>query len=377
MRNLVKLALCASLPWVIGGGTVLSAQSTGEEGATALLSFEQGQALVDFALQQGRGPGRKPDCSHLVHKIYNRTGLHYAYAESRDLYQGVHAFEQVSRPQPGDLIVWRGHVGIVVSPEDRTFFSSVRSGIVTEPWTTDSWKMRGRPRFFRYRIGPATDQALLAALTTSQMERDDSPVAAQAPGRAYPLSGKTTRKPPADGALSPLPAQSHSAPTEPDSPSLTAVIHQRAKPTKKDVAIALRQSGDARAEKLIAGQLFDLSHPISIIERMEVRKVKISKEQGLVILKLNEILTLADGKVASGKTVQRQLILSRRNDAWVISDPQERLYLPQEQALGVFKRQAEFFLQRKPSSSATRSVVKALDVLYDQETASTQRAAMK
>lgn len=278
---------------------------------------------------------------------------------------------------PGDLIVWRGHVGIVVSPEDRTFFSSVRSGIVTEPWTTDSWKMRGHPRFFRYRIGLATDQALLAALTTPKTESDDSPVAAQAPGREYPQSGKTEGKMPADGAPSRLPAQSRIAPTEPDSPSLTAVIHQRAKPTKQDVAVALRQSGDARAQKLIAGQLLDLSHPISIVERMEVRKVKISKERGLVILKLNETLSLEDGKVVSGKTVQRQLSLSRRNDAWVISDPQERLYLPQEQALSVFEQQAEFFLQRKPSNNAARSVVKALDVLYDQETAGAQRAAMK
>lgn len=377
MRNLIKLALCASLPWLIGGGTALSAESAGGEGAAALLSPEQGQALVDFALQQGRVFQRKPDCSHLVHKIFTRTGLNYAYAESRDLYQGVEEFARVSHPQPGDLIVWRGHVGIVVSPEDRTFFSSVRSGIITEPWTTDSWKMRGHPRFFRYRIGPTTDQALLAALTMPQTERDDSPVAAQAPGRESPQSGKTEGKMRADGAPSQLPARSHTAPTEPASPSLIAVIHQRAKPTKQDVAVALRQSGDARAQKLIAGQLLDLSRPISIVERMEVRKVKISKERGSVTLKLNETLSLAGGKVVSGKTVERELSLDRRNDAWVISDPQERLYLPQEQALSVFERQAELLLQQKPSSNATRSVVKALDVLFDREPAAAQRAAMK
>jgi hypothetical protein len=104
-------------------------------GDTVLVSAEQGQALADFAMQAGPRVRPKPDCSHLVHLLYARAGLIYPYEDSRVLYRGVDDFERVRTPQPGDLAVWLGHVGIVLSPEDKTFLSSVRSGIITESWT--------------------------------------------------------------------------------------------------------------------------------------------------------------------------------------------------------------------------------------------------
>ncbi|HET9181011.1 MAG TPA: NlpC/P60 family protein [Candidatus Angelobacter sp.] len=92
----------------------------GDEGE--LLSAEQGQALVQYAMQSASRLRAKPDCSHLVHTIYSRAGLSYSYQPSRALYRGAATdFERVKKPQPGDLIVWRGHVGIVVSPRKKTF----------------------------------------------------------------------------------------------------------------------------------------------------------------------------------------------------------------------------------------------------------------
>ncbi len=55
-----------------------------------------------------------------------------------------------SHPKAGDLIVWQGHVGIVVSPEDATFLSALRSGVKTASYESDYWKKRGHPRFLRY-----------------------------------------------------------------------------------------------------------------------------------------------------------------------------------------------------------------------------------
>src|SRR6478735_6652956 len=95
---------------------------------------------------------------------YARAGLVYPYEDSRVLYRGVDDFERVKTPQPGDLAVWLGHVGIVLSPEDKTFLSSVRSGIITESWAAPHWARRGRPHFFRYRIGPYANLTLLAAI---------------------------------------------------------------------------------------------------------------------------------------------------------------------------------------------------------------------
>jgi len=56
----------------------------------------------------------------------------------------------VTRPQPGDLVVWPGHVGIVVNPAERSFFSRLRSGPGVDAYDAPYWKERGEARFFRY-----------------------------------------------------------------------------------------------------------------------------------------------------------------------------------------------------------------------------------
>lgn len=127
-----------------------------------LLSPDQRQALADFVLRSGPDVHPQPDCSHLVHLLYSRAGLNYSYQGSRQLHRGVPEFVRVRVPQPGDLVVWVGHVGIVLSLEDTTFLSSVRSGIMTESWTNDYWSARGRPRFFRYLVGPQADLTMLS-----------------------------------------------------------------------------------------------------------------------------------------------------------------------------------------------------------------------
>jgi cell wall-associated NlpC family hydrolase len=90
------------------------------------------------------------DCSHLVHAIYKRAGFPYAYAPSSDLYAGVEGFQRVKLPEPGDLAVWRGHVGIVIKPSQHIFFSFMRSGPGIDDYQTPYWKSRGHPRFYRY-----------------------------------------------------------------------------------------------------------------------------------------------------------------------------------------------------------------------------------
>jgi cell wall-associated NlpC family hydrolase len=90
------------------------------------------------------------DCSHLVHAIYEKAGYPYAYATSDDLYGGVEGFLRVSYPQPGDVIVWPGHAGIVVRPSRHVFFSFMRSGPGISDYESSYWAARGQPRFYRY-----------------------------------------------------------------------------------------------------------------------------------------------------------------------------------------------------------------------------------
>src|ERR1044071_8126324 len=167
MKAILKLALLALPLWVTAIaaiGPAAQAQASDAPDDRTLLSREHGRALAEFVLQSGPRVRPKPDCSHLVHLLYERAGLAYPYEDSRVLYLGVADFERVKKPQPGDLVVWRGHVGIVLSPREKTFLSSVPSGIITETWTADHWLARGRPHFFRYRIGPGSDLELLNAI---------------------------------------------------------------------------------------------------------------------------------------------------------------------------------------------------------------------
>lgn len=431
MRLQLKLALSALLLGTLCGIAQFSGaeppRNTTDARGTSLLSPDQGQALADFARQQRSGLYPKPDCSHLVHRIYSQAGLNYAYAGSRDLYNGNDDFERVSHPQPGDLVVWKGHVGIVVDPGEKTFFSSVRSGMFTEAWDAGYWRQRGHPRFLRYRMGPAADKLTLVALAPQKSASDDvaannlavnilavnkedvsvtqlAPVPhtarpnAQTPSKniAQPgfrqfkaaaqtptatAVGSTNAKPVPSSASSntarPSRTVSPQLPPAPVEPPLIAVIRQRAKPSKQDVAAALTQSNIVRAQKFSTTELFYLVRPVSVVERVEVQKVKIKNDEGTVELKLTETLSLDGNKVNPAKTLKRDMSINRRGDTWVISDPQARCFIPQEQAVRVFERQTELFLRQNPSSTSTRTIVKALDVLFDRETASAQRAAIR
>lgn len=102
------------------------------------------------------------DCSHFVQYLYEQAGLYYGYMPSRELYKGIKDFKRVLHPKSGDLVVWQGHVGIVVDPEESTFISALRSGVKTSSYKSDYWKRRGHPRFLRY-VGQPQDAPALAA----------------------------------------------------------------------------------------------------------------------------------------------------------------------------------------------------------------------
>lgn len=115
-----------------------------------LLSLNEGRALVREMSWADDEEGLSPDCSHLVHKLYEQAGHPYPYASSLDLYRGAGPFLPVRYAHPGDLVVWRGHVGIVVNPQEHSFFSTTSSGARTENYRSAYWRARGYPHFFRY-----------------------------------------------------------------------------------------------------------------------------------------------------------------------------------------------------------------------------------
>jgi hypothetical protein len=125
---------------------------SGEEGKAAPepLTPDDGLAVIVAALDSRIHLRAQRDCSHLVHAVYAHAGFPYRYVDSSDLYVGIPDFERVAHPQPGDLVVWPGHVGIVINPSEKVFFSAMRSGPGIDAFDAPYWKHREPARFYRY-----------------------------------------------------------------------------------------------------------------------------------------------------------------------------------------------------------------------------------
>jgi cell wall-associated NlpC family hydrolase len=160
--NLVLVALFGTLSlyasWGQGQLQTSKTSSAGRQwsntsyarNAGQTLSPDEGLSVIAAALDPKTRRYSRHDCSHLVHAIYKRAGFSYAYASSAYLYAGMEGFQRVTHPQPGDLVVWRGHVGIVIQPSRHVFFSYLRRGPGVDDYEAPYWTGRGRPRFYRY-----------------------------------------------------------------------------------------------------------------------------------------------------------------------------------------------------------------------------------
>jgi hypothetical protein len=115
-----------------------------------ILNEDERLSVMAAALDSKVPRFRERDCSHLVHAIYERAGFPYKYASSDDLYDGAVGFQREIQPEPGDLVVWHGHVGIVVRPSRHVFYSFLSRGPGVDDYMTRYWKRRGTPRFYRY-----------------------------------------------------------------------------------------------------------------------------------------------------------------------------------------------------------------------------------
>jgi hypothetical protein len=183
MRRVTQCAIltgCALASYLsIAQAPTASLQSSNSSPNTKLVvrtksrtvTAEDGLSILAAALDASARVHSAKDCSHLAHAIYERAGFPYAYASSSDLYTGVNAFARIQQPQPGDLIAWRGHVGIVVRPSGRIFFSFLRSGPGIDDWGSPYWKTRGRPRFYRYLQHPGLPRAKLLSASGSGLPR--------------------------------------------------------------------------------------------------------------------------------------------------------------------------------------------------------------
>ncbi len=295
-----------------------------DKGANSRTSTD-GLAILGAALDARHRTQHHPDCSHFVHELYEQAGFPYEYASSSDLYAGVDEFQRVMSPQPGDLAVWRGHVGIVVNPRQRSFFSLLRSGPGVDLWDSPYWKRRGTPHFFHYvKAAPSTvpRSPVQNANWKHPVPNNDD------------LSGD---EPVPDEADNP-PAETQSLDVEPiqaKSPAPRAVVITAAKPKPDEVSAAFLQACKDGEQKLRGRDLFQSSQSLVVFDYFQVRKLHIAGSQGWAEVQIEEPISLQAGNGDTHKRTEHQRWTLTRRDSrsWELAPAPNTIYLPQAVAV--------------------------------------------
>jgi NlpC/P60 family len=331
-----------------------------------LLSPNEGLAILAAALDsRNHHSDFSSDCSHFVHRLYERAGFPFEYASSSGLYEGTDEFRQVATPQPGDLAVWRGHAGIVVNPAQHSFFSVLHSGPGVDSYDSPYWTQRGQPRFFRY-LKPAPSGVLKSAILTATWQptvlNDGEPYESAPDGRPSGIS----ERPSSEAAATAKLAKNMSVNSE----ALRIVILTSVRPRSDQVGSAFLQACNDLAEQLRARDLFRSAEPLVVFDHFEVKKVHITGNQGWIEIQLDELFSLTEGKAEIHKQSERQLWALRREDkkSWKLTPSRNAIYLPQNTAERVLAHELSQLTEETPNkASGTQEkakLVRLLDVLF-------------
>jgi hypothetical protein len=324
-------------------------QPSGAKDRSRLLSASAGSELVDVALRYQPEDAVKPDCSHLVYEIYRQAGLNFRFASSRELYAGVDPFQRVRRPQAGDLIVWHGHVGIVVNPREHSFYSSLRGGLTTDYYNAVYWTSRGMPRFYRYRVsaqGPAASPRLMRAAHRAGNANDAQKL-------------ESVAAPPREVIV---PNRDSSQDTR--SRFLIAQTELPEKPTAEDFRSALIHHIDDTGSALESNRSVDASASVLVVDDVAVEKLKLRKDQGSLEIRLDCSVAIDNGQVTANPVSQkRKLNLQRSNAGWLVEDENAPLYVPRQTALRVFASQLAMATHQDGRDEDVARLLRVLNVL--------------
>jgi NlpC/P60 family len=339
-----------------------------------LLKADEGRILVHIASKQQGKAGWKPDCSHLVHQIYELAGLPYPYASSYDLYDGIDNFRQVSTPRSGDLVVWRGHVGIVINAVQHTFYSSVSSGFRTENYDGPYWRDQGRPRFYRYVLpGPAELTAINVAASVNDSAPQSKPVIVRSHTEisGEPLLGTDLRAKVKLHASSPSPTPVISRPLL--LPSSIMVVAAANRPTEKEVGEAISEFNSAAGNLLRGWPSADPKRIVLVYDQLRAERVELKGDRGWASAEVEGRL-LIGGKGLEGQRRSEQLRWEIRHtpQGWQLQVLANHAYVPRDVAVRVLAGQLAFLTQNEAATDdLDRSVrqqsviVRALGFLFD------------
>ena len=325
-----------------------AASQEGRLEAYRLLNRDEGLAIVNAISDHHRslrGKHTKPDCSHLVNDIYDLAGFPYPYAKSADLYGGQASFVRVIAPQPGDLIVWRGHVGVVIDPRQHFFYSSLRSGLDTEDYTSAYWRRRGTPRFYRYRA--ASDPTILAARQATPRNGQESNFRTQLVSQSIadePRTNVTSRD-----SFDPLPASDDDSPNSHVSntdeiahtaPSKTLINIGNKKPTTEQVKEAISTMYQSVSQELNADSLLHSKSPVAIFTQLRVERLEFKGKHGWADVSIDTEALLTSGKLDKlARHDEQHWEMQHAKSGWTIAAPTQNIYVPHAFAVRIFAQQ--------------------------------------
>ncbi|OLB39158.1 MAG: hypothetical protein AUH11_04885 [Acidobacteria bacterium 13_2_20CM_57_17] len=313
-----------------------------------LLSVEEGRAIAEAARDQDRPRRGARDCSHLVHQAYLDVGFEYPYASSFELYAGDENFERVRHPQPGDLIVWPGHVGIVLEPLAHSFYSLVSTGPEAQNYEGPYWKSRGRPRFYRYKVESA--EILSAAKTptparassstkpreTASATEERTAAAASSVDRPPKMASERTasERTKIVNADLPAPAAPAAAATSFEVPESIIIAAGSKPPTNSQVAEAISELSDASGSVLRTDPPSKLAQPLVIFERLRVERLEIKRDHGWARLQIDSRATITAGEMDYKQRHEKiRWELRRTESGWEAVLPTNRKYVPNDVAV--------------------------------------------
>ena len=344
------VSLCAHAQTTAASRRTVHAPVTASKssiGAKTLIP-DEGLAILSAALES-RAPALRAeahsDCSHLVHTIYERAGFPYPYVPSSDLYIGTDEFQRVARPQAGDVIVWRGHAGIVVNPRQRTFFSALRSGFGVENYDSAYWMGRGRPHFLRYvKRSPAS------VLAASNRDVSLRPADMRNTPPIEVLPAKTASAAPEE------PLDDNSAPPQAPQMAFAApgvVVIRSVTPHPEQVHDALLVSFQDSAEALEAADLFHLSSPLISFNEFQVTRIQRKGDHGWVELRMasTEVVVGHTDRARNSGKPQRWDLRRLNADTWEVVLPKDAVYLPHDLAVRVLAHQLALMSANGPAGT--------------------------
>ena len=332
-----------------------------------LLTLDEGLAVIGAAMETAHHRPIRQDCSHFVHMIYDRAGFPYSYENSLTLYEGTGDFQRVTHPQPGDLIVWRGHMGIVVNPVQHSFFSSLRTGFGVEKYDSRYWRKRGRPRFYRY-VKTTPSGVTLASATTpsSDVGTAASAVYRAQRGRDESAINSDEEAEPA-GALSPddasLPTQSTAE--IPERVGLPIIV-KADRATPEALRQALEEKFSDTNSNFAAIDLLHSTKPVVIVENFNVKKVHVKHDQGWAEVQMNEPSSVAGGQTNLQRRSEKQRWpLYRNGKQWQLELPTDAIYMPKDTAVRLLAHELATMTGRRdaPPTQQEAQLARLLDRL--------------